>query len=128
MREGKRNKMRIAAGILMIIGAVMGITLLRAIYGFIPGLLGWLPWLWAALVGGGGIYTLKRKEWKLSLISSVLLLPLSILPFLAWSDALESEGWGEINVPFAVVITLLFLMIGILPAIGVGLRKREWES
>ncbi len=39
--------MRIAAGILMIIGAVLGITMLRAIYGFIPGVLGWLPWLWA---------------------------------------------------------------------------------
>ena len=124
MREGKRNKMRIAAGILMIIGAVMGITLLRAIYGFIPGLLGWLPWLWAALVGSGGIYTLKRKGWKVSLISSVLFLPYSVVPFLAWSDAFGEE----INVPFALVITLLFLLIGILPVIGVYLRRKEWES
>ena len=117
--------MRIAAGILMIVGAVLGITVLRAAYGYIPGLLGWLPWLWAALVGGGGIYTLKRKAWGICLISSILLLPMgTALPFLAWSDAFGEE----INVPFALVITLLFLIIGILPVISVCIRKREWGS
>lgn len=29
--------------------------------------------------------------------------------------------------PFALAITLLFLVIGILPVIGVILRKREWK-
>ena len=93
--------MRIAAGILMIIGAFLGITVLRAAYGTIPGLLGWLPWLWAFFVGFGGLYTLKRKEWRLCLTSSILLLPAGIIP------------------PF---------FVGILPIIFVCLRKREWES
>ena len=93
--------MRIAAGILMIIGAALGIIVLRAAYGYIPGLLGWLPWLWAFFVGGGGFYTLKRRAWKVCLISSILVLPVGIIP------------------PF---------FVGILPIIFVCLRKREWES
>lgn len=116
--------MRIAAGILMILSAVLGITMLRAIYGFIPGLLGFLPWLWAGSVFSGGFYTLKQKNWKLCLFSSILLLPYLIVPFLAWSDA----SGEEINVPFALVITLIFLMIGTLPIISVCLRKKEWEN
>lgn len=115
--------MRMAAGILMILGVALGITLLRAFYGFIPGLLGLLPWVWATFVIFGGFYTLKRINWKICLFSSILLLPYLILPILAWSDA----SGKEINVPFAFVITLLFLMIGIFPVIGVCLRKREWE-
>lgn len=123
LREGIA-KMRIAAGILMILGAVLGITLLRATFGFIPGLLGLLPWPWAISVFLGGFYTLKRTNWKICLFSSILLLPYIILPFLAWSEA----SGEEINVPFALVITLIFLMIGTFPVISVCLRKREWES
>jgi len=120
--------MRKAAGILMIIGAIMGIMMLRAIYGFIPGLLGWLPWLWAGFVGIGGIYTLKRKVWSFCLTSSILMIPISIIPFLAWSDALADVSGEPINVPFAIVITLIFLAIALLPIISVKLRKTEWES
>ena len=118
--------MRIAAGILMIIGALLGIILLRAAYGYIPGLLGWLPWIWAFFIVGGGFYTLKRRAWKVCLTSSILLLPMgTVLPFLMWTDALSS---GELITPFAVGITTLFLVIGIIPIIFVCLRKREWES
>ena len=116
--------MRIAAGIMMIIGAVLGITMLRAIYGFIPGLLGWLPWFWASFVGGGGFYTLKRKAWSVCLASSILLLPLgTVLLFLLWADASV-----EAITPFAVGITMFFFVIGILPLIFVCIRKREWQE
>ena len=116
--------MRKAAGILMIIGAVLGFLMLRAIYGFIPGLLGLLPWFWAFFVGGGGFYTLKRKAWVVCLIASILLLPMgTALPFLMWTDALSS---GEPITPFAVGITTLFFVIGLLPMIFVCLRRREW--
>ena len=108
----------------MVLGAVLGLTLLRAIYGFIPGLLGLLPWLWAMFVISGGFYTLKRRNWKICLFSSIMLLPYLILPILAWSDA----SGKEINVPFAFVITLLFLLTGIFPVISVCLRKPEWEG
>lgn len=119
--------MRIAAGILMFIGALLGITMLRAAYGYIPGLLGWLPWFWAVFIGAGGFDTLKRRNWGLCLISSMLLLlPCLILPFFVWADALRSGE--EINVPFALAITLFFLMIGILPIIFVILRKGDWRS
>ena len=120
--------MRIAAGILMMIGAILGITMLRAIYGFIPGLLGWLPWLWAFFVGAGGIYTLKRKLWGLCLTSSILMIPIGIIPFLAWSDVLADVSGEGINIPFAILVTLLFLAIAILPVVSVRLKKREWES
>ena len=118
--------MRIAAGILMIIGAALGIIMLHAAYGYIPGLLGWLPWFWAFFVGGGGLYTLKRKAWRLCLASSILLLPMgTVLPFLVLTDALSH---GEPVTPFAVGITTLFFVLGIIPIIFVCLRKREWES
>lgn len=110
----------------MIIGAFLGITLLRAAYGFIPGLLGWLPWFWAGFVGIGGYYTLKRGAWKVCLTSSILLLiPYIVLPFLIWTAEPFSV---ETVTPFAVVITLLFLMVGIFPVIGVYLRRKEWGS
>ncbi len=112
----------------MILGVVLGITMLRAIYGSIPGLLGFLPWFWAMFVLLGGFYTLKRRNWKLCLFSSILLLPYLILPFLGWFFALSDASREEINVPSVMVITLIFLMIGILPVINVCLRKREWES
>ena len=126
--------MRTAAGILMIVGALLGLTMIRGIAvsvgisatGFIPGLLGWLLWLWAFLVGGGGYYTLKRKSWGLSLTSGFLLLPMgTVLPFLIWTDASSS---GELITPFAMGITTLFFVVGILPLIFVCLKKREWES
>jgi len=119
--------MRIAAGILMFIGAFLGVTMLRGVYGFIPGLLGYLPWFWAAFVGGGGYYTLKRKNWKVCLTSSIFfLIPYSIvLPFLMWTSAPLS---AEEITPFAVGITLFFFVIGILPLTFVYLRRREWDS
>ena len=117
----------------MIVSAVIGFTMVRAIYSQplesivqFEGLIQGLSALWATFVGVGGICTLKRKLWGLCLFSSILLLPVVIVPFLMWSDVLTSGE--ETTIPFAIVITLLFLIIGILPALGVYLRKREWES
>jgi len=121
--------MRKAAGVLMVIGAFLGMVMLRAIYGFIPGPLGWLPLIWAAFIVGGGVYTFKGKLWKLCLASSILFcIPISIIPILAWSDALADASGEAINFPFAIFITIVFLAIAILPVIGVKLRKTEWES
>lgn len=60
--------MRTAAGILMIIGAILGFTLVRAAYArpsawMIPyeGVVKWLSTFWTIFVGGGGIYILERK-------------------------------------------------------------------
>ena len=119
----------------MIIGAVIGFIMVRAIYEQPPawavtyeGLLKWLSTFWAIFVGVGGIYTLKRKVWGMCLTSSILLTPIGILPFLAWNAILADVSGEEINIPFAIVITLLFLAIAILPIVFVYLRKREWES
>lgn len=104
------SKMRVAAGILMIFTAIVGFSIIRAIIGY-PGsqplasdipyvsLLKWLSFFWAFFVGIGGIYTLKRKVWKLCLISSIL------------------QVWVIPIIP-----------IGILPLIFICVRKREWES
>lgn len=121
--------MRKAVGVLMVIGAFLGMLMFRAFYGFIPGLLGWLPLIWAALVVGGGVYTFKGKLWKVCLASSILFcIPISIIPILAWSDALADASGEAINIPFAIFITIVFLAIAILPVIGVKLRKTEWKS
>ena len=119
----------------MIIGAILGFTLVRAAYAqpsawMIPyeGLIKWLSTFWAIFVGAGGIYTLRRKLWGLCLTSSILIIPISIIPFLAWSDVLADVSGEAINIPFAIVITLVFLAIAILPVVSVRLKKREWES
>jgi len=131
--------MRIAAGILMIIGAIIEWMTFMAIMGVIMGITRYLgvdsPYeflLYVLFIFGaifvivGGFYTLKRKSWGLSLTSSILLLPMgTVLPFLMWTDALSS---GELITPFAVGITTLFFVLGILPIVFVCLRKREWES
>jgi hypothetical protein len=120
--------MRIAAGITMIITAVLGITILRTIYGFIPGLLGWLPWLWATFVVVGGIETLRRKDWVMCLIAGIFMTPVSIVPFLMWRDILTDASGEAINIPFAILVTLVFLAIAILPVVSVLLRKGEWHG
>jgi len=131
--------MRIAAGILMIIGAIIEWMTFMAIMGVIMGITRYLgvdsPYeflLYVLFIFGaifvivGGFYTLKRKSWGLSLTSSILLLPMgTVLPFLMWTDALSS---GELITPFAVGITTLFFVLGILPIVFVCLRKREWEG
>jgi hypothetical protein len=137
-RKSKKEegKMRTAAGILMIIVAVIGFILVRAIYGQPPawavqyeGLLKWLSTFWAIFVGAGGIYTLKRKVWGMCLISGILCIPIGIIPFLTWSAVLADVSSGEeTNIPLAIVMTLIFLAIAILPAVSVYLRKREWSK
>jgi len=113
----------------MIIGAFLGLVMLRAIYGFIPGLLGWLPLIWAVFIVGGGVYTFKGKLWKLCLASSIVLgISIGIMLILAWSDALTGPFGEDINIPYAIFITLVLLTIAILPIISVKLRKTEWES
>jgi len=115
--------MRTAAGILMMIGVVLGITMINAAYGSIPGILGWLKWFWFCGVFCGAIYTLKRKSWGICLASSILLLPMgTVLPILLWVDADM-----ETITPFAVVITIFYFVIGVLPLVFVLLRKRDWE-
>ncbi len=56
--------MKRAAGILMIFGAIMEVTMLRAIYGTIPGILGWLNWIFVGIILLAGISLLKRKKLK----------------------------------------------------------------
>ena len=103
--------MRKVAGILMIVGVCLEITILHAEYGFIPGLLGVLPWLAFGMVFGGGICTLKRRVWVICLISSIILKSMGIVLLFLIS-------------PVFVAITTPF---GILPLVFILRRKREWE-
>jgi hypothetical protein len=134
--------MRKAAGILMIISAVIVWIFVRTIYalpaGVAPaeeyeGLVKLLSTFWAIFVGAGGIYILQRKAWVVCLIASILIMPVGIVPFFSWylffTDVPE-----ETYVPFAipllieVLMTLLLLATAILPVVVVRLKKREWES
>ena len=105
--------MRKAAGILMIIGTIMSV----AAFGSIPGepeksLAFGLIFVYLGFTLSGGIFTLKRKHWKLCFISS-LLLTLFLISSL-----------------FFLPVTSTWFLIpgGILPIIFVCLRKREWQS
>jgi len=102
--------MRIAAGILMIVTAVIGFAFITAIIGYpgspplqsdipYPNLLRFLSVFWALFVGYGGILTLQRRAWKLCLVSSIL------------------QVW---------VIPPAF--VGILPLAFICVRRREWQS
>jgi len=68
--------MRIAAGILMIVAAIIGISFTRSFFGNIPGLLGSLPSILLVFVFPfvcvGVYYTLKRKHWGVCLAASIL--------------------------------------------------------
>jgi len=114
--------MRIAAGILMIIGAIM----LTAVYGSIlPASLSFeeareLRHIAPVLLGlfqfgftlTGAIFAFKRKHWKLCLTVSILLSLLLIYTF--FTGPLTS--------------TLFAFPGGILPITLVCFGKREWES
>ena len=101
--------MRIAAGILMVIGAMIGIGILRLVY---PGVGGLLFWMLTMLVIFGGIGTLRGRYWRLCLASGSLLTLLLIA--------------GLLFFPGAAFIFLL--PGGILPIIFICLRKREWKE
>ena len=105
--------MRVAAGILMIIGTIMSFAAFGSILGEPHKSLAFgLTFLYMGFTLSGGIFALKRKHWKLCFSSSLLftLLLVSSLFFLP------------------VTSTIFLLSGGILPIIFVCLRKREWES
>lgn len=134
--------MRIAAGILMIIGAIIGwiafivvketmeypeysplVSPYRFLLSFLLEII--LPIFGAIFVIVGGICTLKRRAWKVCFTSSILLLP---VPFLALYLVVRSPpSPAEIISVFFCWIIPTFL-VAILPIIFVCLRKREWES
>lgn len=115
--------MRKFAGILMIVGGIMGFIILRAAFGVIPGLLGWVFWIWLILVLTGGYYTLKAKNWKHCRLAAFLLLPYLAVPVLVWRDA----GVAGITV-FAVLMTFLWIGIAVLPVYVVHARREQWAE
>jgi hypothetical protein len=127
--------MRKAAGILMIIDAIIGLGLVRVIYSLQPewlvpfeGLLKWRSTFWIIFVAIGGVYTFKGKLWGLCLASSILCISVVILPFLVWSNILSDVSGEATNIPFAIVMTLFFLTTAILPVVSIRLKKGEWVS
>ena len=112
--------MRKAAGILMIIGAIMSAAAFGSIPMEVPAepdeSLGFnvmvaLQFVYMGFTLSGGIFTLKRKRWKLCFTSS-LLLTLFLISSLFF---------------LPVTSTWSLLPGGVLPIIFVCLRKREWE-
>ena len=105
--------MRIAAGILMIIGTIMSVS----IFGSIPGepeknIAFGLIFVYIGFTLSGGIFALKRKHWKLCLTASILLSLLLIYSFFFLS----------------LISTLFAFPGGIVPITLVCFGKREWES
>ena len=103
--------MRIAAGILMIIGTIMS----AIAFGSMPGepykhIAFGLIYVYMGFTLSGGIFTLKRKHWKLCFTSSLLLSLLLI--------------YSLFFLP--ITSTWFLLPSGILPITFVCLSKREW--
>lgn len=112
------GKMRIAAGILMLI---LGMTLLvslvlvftdTGIPAFGPAL-DLLMILWAAFLITGGVFCLERRYWKVCFSSALAAVVLMII-FLM----------GPLNT--ATWLNWLVIITGILPVVFVSLRKTEW--
>ncbi|MBI4332360.1 MAG: hypothetical protein HY673_13890 [Chloroflexi bacterium] len=123
--------MRIAAGIMMIIGAIIEFTMVMVMT--TPQKLIWPSFgamLVAIFVIVGGICTLKRRAWKVSLTSSILTLPtgfLSTSSILLTTIGFTGLSPAEIMQIFSFWIIPSFLL-GLLPIIFVRRRKREWKK
>ena len=106
--------MRKTAGILMI---VLGIAALGIfLYGVQPyysAELKLIVILTTVFVITGGVFCLRREYWTICFISS-LLVPCFV--FLLWMWVIPSD------------LCLFFIGGGIISAIFVGLRKREWQE
>ena len=105
--------MRIFAGILMIFGTIMSIS----IFGSLPGEPGTsiafpLIFVYMGLTLSGGIFALKGKYWKLCLTASILLFLLLIYSFFYLS----------------LISTFFAFPGGILPITLVYFGKKEWKS
>lgn len=122
------EQMRVIAGVLMIIGALLIFMLPRAIFESVPGILGWLLSFWSFLVLFGGICVLKKKSWKFSLLSSILLLPIVSLPFLALADTLNNTIANDLDIPFMVIMTSVIILIGLFPLFSITAKKWEWDN
>lgn len=105
--------MRIAAGILMIIGTIMSAIAFGSMSGEPYKHIAFgLIYVYMGFTLSGGIFTLKRKHWKLCFTSSLLLSLLLI--------------YSLFFLP--ITSTWFLLPSGILPITFVCLSKREWES
>ena len=106
--------MRRVVGILMIILGMtaMGIFVhgIQAYYGLTFNLLMILS---TVFIITGGVFCLRRKYWIVCFISSVLI-PCFMISLWMWV--------------IPAFLTLLFIGGGIISAIFVGLRKREWQE
>jgi hypothetical protein len=128
-QRDRRDEMRIAAGILMII---VGIALL---VNFVPLLIEDgvgtfdLPFVNLVMVisalffVAGGVFCLKRKYWRVCFASSLLLLVLlALLLLILW------VVWSLLP-PYAPVWWMAVpIPVGILPIVFVCLRRREWQK
>ena len=105
--------MRKAAGILMIIGTIMSAVAFGSMQGEPYKHIAFgLIFVYMAITLSGGIFTLKRRHWKLC-FSSGLLLSLLLIYSLFF---------------LPVTSTWFLLPSGILPITFVCLRRREWSE
>lgn len=124
----KETQLRILAGILMILGAFIGFLISRTLFTSIQVWVAWLSTLWMIIIIAGGIATLRKSSFNFCLFSSILLLPIASIPFLALSDTFSTTMMSETNIPFIIFITIVFLIIGLFPLFSITARKWDWGS
>ena len=128
--------MRKTAGILMIIYSVITIVFMGGflIYFFggpapegSPLVMGLAAIISAVYIIRGGVFCLKKRSWKISFASSIVLLVFMIFDLLVFVPF--NPFWPNlpIGVVFFVVVPLS-LPLGILPQIFVCLRRSEWQE
>ena len=123
--------MRIAAGIMLIIyGAVSLCFIVGGVLSEFrhirePVLTIFVMVVLYAFIVTGGVFSLKRKYWKLCLASALL----AVLMVIYWS-----YGWTRFRFPppslppFLAWCLLLLMITGTLPIIFASIRKREWTE
>jgi hypothetical protein len=99
----------------MILGAFIGFLISRTLFTSIQVWVAWLSTLWMIIIIAGGIATLRKSSFNFCLFSSILLLPIASIPFLALSDTFSTTMMSETNIPFIIFITIVFLIIGLFP-------------
>ena len=121
--------MRIAAGILLIIGGVSLMVLYVPMlitppdipsYAVQNLLLFIIP---GVFVVTGGVFCLKRKYWKLCFVSALLAVLMMIYCFYEMTDGFSFPPYDVLVQHFLILIPT-----GVLPLILVCIRKREWQE
>jgi len=132
--QNGRDKMRQAAGILLIIFGIFGlIGLAISLTGVYVELLRYLHLiLWrigsAALLISGGVFCLRRRYWLACLASALFALLIGISSTIDYLRYITTDRMGPVG-PISMTWGIWILLLGaVISTIFISLKKREWQK